>query len=247
MGALQEQDMTKLDINPSVEQCELTRLLGGSRSSSFSHGVASRVQRLKGALKGLLSPQLYYRKVRIHSLSNYSVHPEGGSAFKSPKLSKTLKHCESIICFVATIGAAIEKQIKRFTHENRLSDAYILDSMGSVAVESMVEKFHKIMKSKYKAQDKAVTLRFSPGYCDWPVTDQKKLFHLFDSEFAEVKLLDSCLMQPRKSISGVFGLFHTVNPHSPPPYNPCHDCKKTHCIARRTQQAAGPYESIQAS
>ena len=151
--------------------------------------------------------------------------------FKSPKLSRTLKNSDEIVCFIATIGNAIEDEIIRLMDKKRIAEAYILDAMGSVVVESMVEQFHQRMEAKYTAEAKTVTLRFSPGYCDWPITEQKKLFTLFGSEFVDVELLDSCLMRPRKSISGVFGLMPNGNPKVS--YNPCCECKKTDCTARR--------------
>ena len=51
------------------------------------------------------------------------------------------------------------------------------------------------------------TNRFSPGYCGWHVSEQKKLFPLFPSaEPCGIRLTDSSLMLPIKSVSGVIGL-----------------------------------------
>ena len=113
--------------------------------------------------------------------------------------------------------------------DNDLSEAYILDAMGSVAVEDLVDKFQLTIKNEYERVGKTVTLRFSPAYCDWPLTEQKKLFSLFDPGDIPVQLLDSCLMQPVKSISGVFGIV----PHGSALYNPCRYCDDRACKARR--------------
>jgi hypothetical protein len=51
-----------------------------------------------------------------------------------------------------------------------------------------------------------------------------------DNDEIGVRISDSCLMSPRKSISGVFGIV----PENSPLYNPCIDCRKTHCEARRS-------------
>jgi cobalamin-dependent methionine synthase I len=105
--------------------------------------------------------------------------------------------------------------------------------MGSTVIESMVDKFHKSMEKRYRAKGGRVTLRFSPGYCDWHITEQEKLFRALDSNHLDVELTDSCLMQPRKSISGIFGVLpSSINPPAPP-YNPCSKCKKKNCPSRR--------------
>ncbi|MEE9529870.1 MAG: vitamin B12 dependent-methionine synthase activation domain-containing protein [Syntrophobacteria bacterium] len=62
------------------------------------------------------------------------------------------------------------------------------------------------------------------------MTEQKKLFSVFDAEEIGVELLDSCLMEPRKSISGVFG----IAPPGSPPHSPCLHCREKNCTARRT-------------
>jgi cobalamin-dependent methionine synthase I len=162
-----------------------------------------------------------------------TVHLEEGPELKSVKLSKTLKNCKEIICYVATLGDGVEGEVKRLMDDNHLAEAYILDAMASVAADNMVTMFHQRMKDVYKNQSKQVTLCFSPGYCDWPITDQKKLFGIFNSNELEVELTDSCFMQPRKSISGVFG----ITPSDPNPkeqsYNPCLECDRHSCSARR--------------
>jgi len=216
-------------INPDFNRHELIRLLGGGKSHRPSHSVQIKIEKLEVKLKEFINPLFSYRTGKIESINNGSVHIQEGPSFKSPKLSKTLNNCGKIICFIATIGDSIEKEIVRLTNENRLSDAYILDSMGSVAVENMVEQFYQGMKAQHKTEGKEITLRFSPGYCDWPVADQKKLFSLFDSVPTGVKLMDSCLMLPRKSISGIFG----VLPSNMPAYNPCSECNNINCVDRR--------------
>ena len=226
--------MGPMVINPTLEAYELSRLFGGAGRQGFSRSLSVKIESCKERLDTLLEPRLHSRIAKIDNVGRGFVSIEGGTTFKSPKLSQALKGSDKIVCFVATVGSAIEDKIVGLMSAKRLSEAYVLDAMGSVAVENTVEQFYQHMEAKFAAENKSVTLRFSPGYCDWPVTEQKKLFGLFDSEFTGVELLDSCLMQPRKSISGVFGLFHTVNPHAPPLYNPCQDCNKKDCIARRT-------------
>jgi hypothetical protein len=217
-------------MQPVTESHALARLLGAKGSHGLSRSVAVKVQKLGTRLEQLLVPRLHYEAKKIESINNGTVHMMGGQAFRSPRLSKAMKDCKTIICFMATIGSGIEREIARLMEDNRLSDAYILDSIGSVAVENMVEEFHQGFTGGYESEDKGVTLRFSPGYCDWPITEQKNLFELFDSNATGIELLPSCLMRPRKSISGVFGVY---NNGAKTLYNPCLDCPMKHCKARR--------------
>lgn len=223
-------NMSIAAIKPSLENSALARLLGARRSHVISGSVALKVKELGTRLEQLMVPHLHYETKRIESINREVINLGGSEALRGQNLSKAMKDCEKIICFVATIGSGIEKEIVRLMGQNRLSDAYILDSLGSVAVEDMVEKFHQWMMTKYESEGKGVTYRFSPGYCDWPITEQKVLFKLFDSTATGVELLDSCLMMPRKSVSGVFGVYSDIGTK---PFNPCLECPKKICEARR--------------
>ncbi|HUT72507.1 MAG TPA: vitamin B12 dependent-methionine synthase activation domain-containing protein [Desulfatiglandales bacterium] len=217
-------------IEPSFERDDLAKLFGSTRSRSLSRSVVLKLKKLRPTFEQLMMPRLHYKTKMVSSINKKEVTIEGGHTFRSSKLSKAMKDCESLICFIATIGSGVDKEIARLTGENRLSLAYLLDSLGSVAVENVAEGFHQSMKAQSEAIAQGVTYRFSPGYCDWPITEQKGFFKLFDSEKTGVRLLDSCLMWPRKSISGVFGIY---NDTEKVPYNPCRDCLKKNCKARR--------------
>ena len=217
-------------ITPVIKSHALARRLGGRPSRGFSRSVSRRIAALEPKLEELLSPRLHYQTAEIDSVRNGEMLLQGDQGFKSVSLSKALKDCHTLVCFVGTIGGGIDREITRLSGENRFSLAYVLDCMGSVAVENLVEGFHQHMRARYASQNKGVSYRFSPGYCDWPITEQKNLFRLFDSEKTGVTLLDSCLMWPRKSISGVFGI-HSDTQKAP--YNPCLDCSKKNCTTRR--------------
>ena len=224
-----ENDTQIIKIEPRLQTEDLVTLLGGTKGHPLSASLGRKVRTLKSKVRGLLNPRLYYRTAKLTAKSKGTVCLDNDIVFRSNKLSKTLMDSDEGVCFVGTIGRGVEGEINRLTRENSLADAYILDALGSVAVESMVGQFQQQMNGKYKKQGKSVTLRFSPGYCDWPITEQKKLFRVFDHHDIDVDLLDSCLMRPRKSISGIFG----VAPNTGSPYNPCVQCKKLDCQARR--------------
>jgi len=216
-------------IEPRLQTEDLVTLLGGAEDHRLSGSLGRKVRALKTKVRGLLTPRLYYRTTKLTSEAKGTVRLDNHIVLNSNKLSKTLKHSEESVCFVGTIGREVEREINQLMHHNSLAEAYIVDALGSVAVENMVEQFQRRMNDRYKKQGKSVTLRFSPGYCDWPITEQKKLFRVFDHQEIDVDLLDSCLMRPRKSISGIFG----VSPNTGPPYNPCVQCKKLDCETRR--------------
>jgi len=222
-----------LPIHPRIEREELLERLGGSKGRGFSRSLRSKVRDCGRTLYQLMSPRLLFTKERIKGIERGRIYLHNGVTLKSPKLSRSLYDSEELICFLTTIGEEIDFEINRMMRQGRISQAFVMDALASVAVESAAEQFQQRMETKYSEHDKAVTLRFSPGYCDWPIGEQKKLFQMFDSHTAGIELNDSCLMMPRKSISAVFGLYPYSGDSAHPPYNPCVDCPKTDCLSRR--------------
>ena len=222
-----------MDFSPKIDPVQFTKAFGGKNFRGFSYALNEKIDMYTAGLDRLYSPRLNYRKFEIDSAENGSLRLKGGIEFNSKKLSSVLRPCVEAVGFIATIGDGIENEMSRLTAQNRLSDAFIVDTMGSLLVEGLVNQFQQEMQSRYRQQGKATSLRFSPGYCDWSIEEQKKIFDLFDEDFLEVKLSDTCLMSPRKSISGVFGISSKGSSGWVSTYNPCRECSKKDCTERR--------------
>ena len=225
--------MYQPQITISFDHEKLGHLLERQEFGRFSDLRFKGRGDLNEALQELASPALSYTVKKIQNIEKDTVRIGGGVPFKSPILAKVLAPCEEAVFFVVTIGSAIEEEVARLNDGGRLTDAYILDRLGSLTAEYTVNTFYGHMKRHYGKKGFGLTLRFSPGYCDWPITEQKKLFHLVDTDRIGVTMTASCLMHPRKTVSGIFGLYRRNAEGKPRLYNPCAHCDNRTCNARR--------------
>lgn len=214
----------------TFDPAKVLRLLGAKRGRRVSAASLRRVDAMAEKLEGMLQPQLGFCITRMSATDRGGIRLADGTCFKSPKLSRALQRAREVCCFIATIGPLVDLEIQRLMQRRRYSEACILDAMGSVAAESVVEQFYQHMARRQGA----VTLRFSPGYCDWHLREQRPLFKLFGAAAPDVSLSDSCLMSPRKSVSGLFGLLPPGIQGVHPAHNPCHICNQPNCMARRS-------------
>jgi len=122
------------------------------------------------------------------------------------KIRSYIKNAEKICAFVVTIGSKLENEASRLMKENDQLSGYLLDRIGSFAVENLAEDFEDKLRKKYAAKKKSVSGRFSPGYCDWPTSAQSKLSKLIGFGKAGIKLTKSCMMVPKKSISSIVAI-----------------------------------------
>ena len=109
--------------------------------------------------------------------------------------------------------------------------ATVLDAIGSGTAEKLAIQIEGKIRIKSALEDMVTSKRFSPGYCDWPVSQQEPVFRALDSDTAGIRLTDSMLMMPRKSVSGVIGIGLPGNDIEY--YNPCNTCSKKDCPGRR--------------
>ncbi|HEY98161.1 MAG TPA: hypothetical protein G4O16_08300 [Dehalococcoidia bacterium] len=159
-------------------------------------------------------------KVRIDSVT-----------FQSSVLTRMLQRCQRIAVFVLTIGDYLEELVAYLATQEMVLQATVLDAVGSGAVEKFAKDIEAEIRREAAEEGRVVSRRFSPGYCDWDITQQKILFHLLDGNTAGVTLTENMLMTPRKSVSGIVGI--GLPGRDIEEYNPCLTCRKKDCPGRR--------------
>jgi hypothetical protein len=104
---------------------------------------------------------------------------------------------------------------------------FIADILGGVVVELAIDQIQQSLSDEMEKSGLHITNRYSPGYCGWHTFEQHKLFALLPTTMG-IRLTDSALMQPVKSVSGIIGIGADVrfNPYT------CRICEATQCIYR---------------
>ena len=121
-------------------------------------------------------------------------------------ISSRLLHASSVALFVCTSGNPISDYSKRISLKGDTLTGYIFDVIGSLIVEKAIDKMQEWLKNEMMLQKLNISDRFSPGYCNWDVAEQQKLFSLLPPNFCGVSLSSSSLMHPIKSVSGIIGI-----------------------------------------
>ncbi len=73
---------------------------------------------------------------------------------------------------------------------------------------------------------------YSPGYCGWHISGQKKLFSVLKPDSIGINLNNSFLMQPIKSVSGMIIGNDAQNHMIKPQYDFCKRCRTHSCLER---------------
>lgn len=128
-----------------------------------------------------------------------------GERLAVPRIGAAWGPVEHVAVAVCTIGEALELHVSALWEARELALASMLDSVGSGAVESLAEYVNDVL-CQQGLPEVRVTNRISPGYGDWDVVDQRRLFRLCAAADAiDVRLNEACVMIPGKSISLMVG------------------------------------------
>jgi hypothetical protein len=146
----------------------------------------------------------------------------------NPIVAKQLQDSEKVAFFACTIGKALEKHFESLFQIGDVLEGYIYSLIGSEAAEYLAELAHKHIEGLARKENLNVTNRFSPGYCKWNVAEQHKLFEMFPKDSTTIKLTESALMNPIKSVSGIIGIGANVLKKE---YQ-CKTCTEEKCLYR---------------
>lgn len=144
-------------------------------------------------------------------------------------ITSAMRDAEYYALFTATIGEGFDNWMKALKVSDDIVKVFIADALGSVLAEATVTWLMKRLEEEANAENLLISNNYSPGYCDWLLIEQRKLFSLFPDDISGITLTDSCLMLPVKSVSGIVAIGKNVKKK---PYG-CDICKMTKCIKNR--------------
>jgi hypothetical protein len=131
-----------------------------------------------------------------------TIHVGGEFEFNSRFLTGLVEAPREGAIFLVTIGADLEQSIREEIEHGRNRNAFILDCLGSSAAEGAANALHRNIQRRFGLRMR----RYSPGYNDWDVSEQRVLFEFLGRENAGqigVELTPDFMMTPRKSVSGI--------------------------------------------
>lgn len=131
----------------------------------------------------------------------------GDLAFASQKLANVLRDCHEAVLMGATAGYAIMEAIKEKTLQDDLAVAVVYDATASEMTDSALDWIVDYTNQLIRREGKILLpRRFSAGYADFALENQKIIYEKLQMEKFGVKINSSSILLPEKSVTAISGI-----------------------------------------
>ena len=161
--------------------------------------------------RDLIHPRAVYEWVGVQGVNAENVLFDAGEEAFGASLalgphSDLMKEAQLALVSAVTIGNALNDRIDELNREGRMLDAYLLDSVGVVALGEVGKAIRLLAEKEAESRGWGVSGALAPGSLKgWPVEGQDELCALIPIEQIHVHLNESGVLIPFKSASGLIG------------------------------------------
>lgn len=137
---------------------------------------------------------------------------ESEDMLTSSSLARMLEGSTDVLFMGATAGSQVMEEISMLSKNGSLTHAVMLDAAASEMTDKALQWITQHMGRELRLRGKALTSRrFSAGYGDFALENQRIMFERLKLDQLGVQLTDSCILLPEKSVTAVAGIhFSTI-------------------------------------
>jgi len=198
------------DFNPSFSELQIDReeiLLNlGYGGNEPDEQIIAELEQIIAHANNICMPRAAYRICSGQMVSKHFIEIDAIPMKVGSIIGGYLEKATRFGVFVATAGREYDDYLHQLKDEGDIVKEFLADALGSEIAEATVRYVTSQIADDASGNGLSITKSYSPGYCGWHVREQQALFAIFPAEPCGIKLNDSCLMHPVKSVSGIVGL-----------------------------------------
>ena len=213
----------RIDVN------ETRRYAGLSRTKNFSE--QSIIDACDEALLLLNVRGIW--KIYDYDAENFIVKSTPPFKLVGKSITRHLCNCEKVICMAVTVGEEIENEVTKKFGAGNYVESVLLDAAATAAVEQAADSLERAISPQFAKDGFNFKSRFSPGYGDWALENQKNFFAITGASEIGMSLTSALMLMPRKSVTAIIGLEKNKSDAVKTSAVKCTTCNKINCPARR--------------
>lgn len=184
-----------------------TRLGYEKTKTALEPGRRNQIEKWILEARSLCDITAVYRIIPIRLAEPTVVKLAEGIEFSSKSLARLLVNSVSAILMAATSGSKITNEISRLQQAGEMSKALVYDAAASEITDAALDWLAAFIKRPLTRQGQSLTyMRFSPGYGDLGLENQKTMVQVLELEKYGVELTESCQLVPEKTVTTIIGI-----------------------------------------
>lgn len=207
-----------------------SRLVSESRSMILE--LLARIEE-----RQLLEPAMCYELVPLNHSPRAEARLNSGVMLPGKMMTGILPGTKMLAAAVCTIGPRLEEEVTCCLKREERLQALLLDCIGSSAVDVLIQRACHVMGDEAACRGYRASSPLSPGMHHLDISVQPDVFWLAQGQRIGMRLTESGMLVPRKSVSLLWGLGARMPTWSKAEV--CRSCAKGDtCIYREDQRAA---------
>ena len=180
------------------------------RAQSDDKSAETLIDAAYQKLKSELQPRYTVKRFGCR-VDKGSVLLDNGTVFRSKALVRYVGKARELFLFGATLGSGVDIALRRMALTS-VAEAGAGQAVAAALIETYCDDCCEELRKRLP-EGKHLKWRFSPGYGDWSLEEQKILFPVLGCAHAiGLTLTESCMMAPVKSVTAVMAV--TEDPES---------------------------------
>jgi hypothetical protein len=233
-------ELRESQVETPVQEAEYLRLLGFPRGYEPTDRARELAEWARAWYAEHGSPWYYARRIGDVALDGPALHLDRAVFAAGPWLDRWRDaQADSAFVVAVSAGPQCEARASELWHEGRPDEYLFLEVYASAVVEYLVAAVSYRLCEWADAHGVAILPHCSPGYPEWSMEEQPRLFDLVAGGGngmlpGPLSVLASGMLRPKKSLLAVFGV--TPRVEQTPRLTalvPCATCSLPRCGYRR--------------
>ena len=181
-----------------------SRLGFKKKITSLSSDHRQETDRYMEEAASIIRLQGSFLRLSIRKNDGLTIALEGRTTFRSAKLSAFLGDCRDAVLMGATAGKPIIDAIGEKTAQGNLTAAVVYDATASEMTDAALDWIMNYVNGRLRREGRRLLpRRFSAGYADFSLDNQKALHKKLQMEKIGVSITPACILTPEKSVTAI--------------------------------------------
>jgi cobalamin-dependent methionine synthase I len=162
------------------------------------------LERLIHEVLSLWKPGGVVRQDRVLRIEDHGIVTEH-LELPGRTIAERFRGSAQISCMAVTAGPEAMRWKEKFHESGEIALEVMADAVLSELVDQLMDDLNRLTGREAAIKGYGLTMRYSPGYGDFPLSFQKILLDFLGAERIGIVLNPSFIMVPEKSVTAVTG------------------------------------------